>query len=108
MPTGEELRTFEGDPERGSYVVCFSPNGKTLVGNHGWWDMDCTVRLWDVATGKEVFAPGGHTDVVTCLSVAPGGGTVVSGSPDTTLRVWDRVSRKELRRFEGHNKGITT
>jgi WD40 repeat protein len=32
---------------------------------------------------------------------------VVSGSRDTTLRVWDKDSRKEVRRFEGHKKGIT-
>ena len=32
----------------------FSPDGKLAVSGSGWPQGDCTVRLWDVATGKEI------------------------------------------------------
>ena len=47
----------------------------------------------------------GHTDVVWDVAVTPDGKTVVSGSDDNTLKVWDLKTGQCRATFEGHSKG---
>ncbi len=58
MATGKEQATFQGHTEadkeatgavHSAMSVAFSPNGKTLAAA----SYDTTVKVWDVATGKE-------------------------------------------------------
>ncbi|MFN7097943.1 MAG: WD40 repeat domain-containing protein, partial [Gammaproteobacteria bacterium] len=49
---------------------------------------DNTVRLWQLATGKERRALI-HTRRVTCLAYSPQGTELASGSDDKTLRLWN-------------------
>ncbi|CAJ0920974.1 unnamed protein product, partial [Mesorhabditis belari] len=51
---------------------------------------DETVRVWCGQTGAQLHVLQGHTDAISCLSLH--GTTLVSGSWDETLRVWDIVS----------------
>ena len=46
------------------------------------------IRIWDLATGKEVKSLSGHGNTVTGLVFAPDGKLLVSRSLDKTLRVW--------------------
>jgi len=50
----------------------------------------------------------GHDEGVTAVAITPDGRFVVSGSDDSTLRLWDLATMKGLRTFEGHKKGVTT
>src|SRR5262245_32674770 len=96
------VRRFEGHTD-GVMVVAFSPDGKqALSGGVCYGDRDPTVRLWDVATGKELRKLEGHTLGVYGLAFLPGGKKAVSGSHDGTIRIWDLESGKELNRYEGH------
>jgi WD40 repeat protein len=52
------------------------------------------VRLWDVATGKEVRRFTGHEGSVNSVAVTPDGKYVVSGSGDKTVRVWELATGK--------------
>jgi WD40 repeat protein len=65
--------------------VAFTPDGRTLV--HA--GLDRVVRLWDIATGKELAALEGHTATLYAVAVAPDSQSVASASADTTALVWD-------------------
>ena len=84
------------------HSVVFAPDGRSLAS--GSWDK--TIRLWDLASGKELRRLEGHTDPVTSVAFAPDGRSLASGSDDNTIRLWDLASGKELRRLEGHSDPV--
>src|SRR5262249_10010134 len=93
---------FEGHTD-GVMVVAFSPDGKWILsGGVRYGVGDPTVRLWDVATGKELLKLEGHTGGVYSVAFLPGGKKAVSGGGEGTIRIWDLETGKELKRFEGH------
>jgi WD40 repeat protein len=63
---------------------------------------DNVIRLWDTKSRQERGRLLGHTGSVTTLAWYGKSGTLVSGSFDTTVRVWqvkvepaaDRISRR--------------
>jgi WD40 repeat protein len=75
------LRGHAGDA-RG---VAYSPDGKQLATA----SVDKTVKLWDVATRKEVRTLSGHTGAVTGVAWSSDGRWLVSSSDDKTSRIWD-------------------
>jgi hypothetical protein len=54
--------------------------------------MDESVRLWDLAAGKEVGRLEGHRSWVQTVAFSPDGTKLVSGGIDTAALIWD-VSR---------------
>jgi hypothetical protein len=49
---------------------------------------DNSVRLWEVASGKERARFAGHPGAITCLAFAADGRYLVTGSQDGTVLVW--------------------
>ena len=78
--------------------VAFSPDGRTLATGSD----DNTVKLWDIANGKELRTLEGHADVVSSVAFSPDGRTLATGSYDRTVKLWDIANGKELRTLEGH------
>src|SRR5437763_1966979 len=72
------------------HCIVYSPDGKTLAseGNDG------TVRLWDVATGKERATIKGHAGDVNSVSYRPDGKTLASARDDNTILLWDVATGK--------------
>ena len=79
-------------------AVALSGDGKTAVSGSD----DKTLKVWDVATGKELRTLEGHGGWVNAVALSGDGRTAVSGSSDKTLKVWDVATGKELRTLEGH------
>ena len=70
--------------------VAFSPDGKVLAAGYGRPRTDASIRLYDVASGKELCPPlKDHRVVVSGLVFWPDGKTLASSSFDQTIRLWD-------------------
>lgn len=75
-------------PLRGTgFLSCFafSHDGKRLVVG----DIYGSLKLWDVATGRETLSLTGHTQRITGLAFSHDGNRLVSTSEDLTIRIWD-------------------
>src|SRR5262249_49262209 len=100
VATGKELRQFQGHTNE-VFTAAFHPDGTRLASagrDQGIW-------LWDLATGQELarlqghsdyIATGqelarlqGHSDYIFSLAFSPDGKSLVSGSGDGTVRLWD-------------------
>jgi WD40 repeat protein len=78
--------------------VVFSPDGKRIASA----SFDGSVRVWDVASGKEVLKCQGHGSVVWSVAFSPDGVRIASASDDLTVRVWDVNTGKEVAKLTGH------
>jgi WD40 repeat protein len=71
--------------------LAFSPDSKTLATGSD----DMSVRIWDVASGKERFVLRGHVDALNTLAFAPDGSFLVSGCQDGEVKRWDVSALRE-------------
>jgi WD40 repeat protein len=85
VQTGELLQTLRGH-NGDIYAVAFSPEDGRWIASGG---EDSAVKVWDSHTAKLVRNFRGHKSIVTSVVFSPDGQRLVSGSRDTTVKVWD-------------------
>ncbi|KDQ61215.1 hypothetical protein JAAARDRAFT_152322 [Jaapia argillacea MUCL 33604] len=66
-------------------VRALAARGRTLVSG----SYDCTVRIWDIITGKCKWVLVGHTQRVYSVVLDTTRNQACSGSMDGTVRIWD-------------------
>ncbi|HNU71772.1 MAG TPA: hypothetical protein PKL48_08695, partial [Thermodesulfobacteriota bacterium] len=100
------LRGFFGSPNlRHSAPVtacAFSPDGWHVLSASS----DQTLKLWEAATGRELWTRKGHPESVIACAFSPDGGLIASGSCDRTLKLWDAALGKEIRTIGGHKDWV--
>jgi WD40 repeat protein len=102
MPERNRLKGHRGQV-RG---VAFSPDGKTIASASA----DKTVKLWNVATHKEIIPPlQGHRDQVWGVAFSPDGKTIASASDDKTVKLWDAATHLEITSpLQGHRYWVNS
>jgi WD40 repeat protein len=110
-----EIRRFDGHTDTVTSVA-MAPDGRWLLSGSS----DTTARLWDVASVRELHRLTGHTNWINAVAVSSNGKRILTGSggevvggqfhdgADTTVRLWDVMSGKEIHRFEGHTASVTS
>jgi len=60
----------------------------------------------DRITGIQTAILSGHTDLVTSLAFSPDGTSLVSGSHDKTIKLWDVQTGGVVKTFHGHTEWV--
>jgi hypothetical protein len=79
------------------YSAAFSADGQSVLTG----GRDGVVKLWSVATGREIRALRGHSDWVYSVAFSPDGRIAASGSNDRTIKLWNVATGEELRTLTG-------
>lgn len=111
IKTGELKHVLKGH-EGGVWALQYV--GNTLVTG----STDRTIRVWDMKTGRCLHILRGHASTVRCLTIVqpvknadgvmePKEPMIVSGSRDTTLRVWRLPRVNNAERSEGTGQQLS-
>ncbi|KAG9063950.1 hypothetical protein KI688_004064 [Linnemannia hyalina] len=95
-----ETYSFAGPDE--VETLGLSPDGTRVV----FGGEDGLVRLWDCASGQEMFVMEGHNNFVYSVAFSPCGKQIASSSNDETVRVWDSRTGESLFVLEGHTDEV--
>lgn len=102
VDSGKKLHTLAFDSLLRASRIVFSPDGKKLASTCAdSWGGDCTIRVWDVAAGKEMNPRKGHGSPVTSVAVSRYG-TIATAGNDGIVHLWEGSSGKHLLKLKGH------
>jgi serine/threonine protein kinase len=99
FPSGSFLeKTLTGHSDS-VLSAAYSSDSRYLVSGSG----DNTIKIWEVAKGKELRTLTGHSSGVYSVVYSPDGRYLASGSGDNTIKIWEVAKEKELRTLTGHS-----
>ena len=75
--------------------LAFSPDGRVLATG----SLDASIKLWDVASGREIASLAGHLQDVVALAFSPDGRTLASVGQRRDLKLWHLPTRREVASF---------
>lgn len=93
-----------GHPSGPIQSVAISPDGRFALSA----GLENTVKLWEIASGREIRTFTGHSAIVSSVVFSPNGRHALSGSYDGSLRLWDIATGVTIYAFKGHSFGVTS
>jgi WD40 repeat protein len=106
--TGEEVRRFPVACQVWSrWGIVLSPDGKHLACT----DLDHTnnqylVRVYDLASGRQVLTLPGPASWITCLAYSPDGKRLAIGCADENVKLLDTTTGLEVFTLSGHSSRV--
>jgi len=98
----------------GISAMALSPDGQILATAQA--HTDTAIKLWDLPSAirslqsqtppQPIASLHGHESWVSSLSFSSDGRRLASGGMDHSIRVWDVLSHKEMRRLHGHENQV--
>jgi WD40 repeat protein len=85
-------------------AVALSPDARLVLSG----SEENALRLWDVATGRELRQLSGHSKGICKVTFSPDGRRALSGSVDGTARLWDVQTGEEIRTLRRGEAWVTT
>lgn len=94
-------------------ALAITPDGKYVLSGHD----EENLYLWDITSGKRIERKyygaalerlGFVTAAATSLVITPDGQFAISGSRDTSVRLWNFQSGEIIRTYTGHEKAVTS
>jgi len=86
------FRTFTAPQRTGFSCLAVDPSGEVVcAGSH---DSD-KIYVWSVQTGQLLDQLAGHEGPISSLAFSADGNTLISGSWDNTVRIWNIFSRTQ-------------
>ena len=103
--TGKVLHTcYDKAHGSGPLSVGISPDGNTLAAGYAPYD----IILWNAHTGERQKLLKGHSNWVVSLAFSADSKRLISGAGDSTARIWEVESGKEIGRirFKGESSYV--
>jgi len=67
-----------------------------------------SIIILNAVTGIQVATFSGHTEWVTSLVFSPDGASLISGSFDYTIKLWDMQTGGVVKTFQGHTESVVS
>jgi WD40 repeat protein len=107
--TSDGLELLRIDP-KANLVCCIalSPDCKSVACSGGTESDSGFIKVFDAASGGELFQMTGHRGPVRSIAYSPRGQYLASASDDGTAKIWDATNGKLVRTVAGRDSSITS
>jgi WD40 repeat protein len=82
--------------------LAISPDGQILVSASA----DRTIKIWELAKGKELHTLRGHTSFVNYLTIGRDGQKLFSGGADNSIKIWNLTTGQAIGVLNGHTSFV--
>jgi WD40 repeat protein len=92
-------------PPEKPFAVAFSPEGRFVAAGSVRFDRGDDIAVYDLLSGQQTIHLSGHPGAGV-TSIAWSGNTILSGSGNGSLKLWNSASGAAIRSFAGHSQPV--